>query len=185
MGKTKPADILSNLRTDIAMTSKICKHCGIEKNYSEFSRQPDTRDGLHCWCRACKNENAKEWQKNNAERSREKNNFWNANHKDKINGWHKEYYESHKKEHLIRVHRRLARVRGANGNGVSVKEWDTVLAMYNHSCLSCGSKEKMTMDHVIPLFCGGEHDISNIQPLCMSCNCSKGTKTIDYRQTIP
>lgn len=36
-------------------------------------------------------------------------------------------------------------------------------------------------DHVVPVLFGGSNDISNIQPLCRSCNSSKGASTVDYR----
>lgn len=36
-------------------------------------------------------------------------------------------------------------------------------------------------DHVVPLTRGGSNDISNIQPLCGTCNRSKFVKGVDYR----
>jgi 5-methylcytosine-specific restriction endonuclease McrA len=48
--------------------------------------------------------------------------------------------------------------------------------------LCCGRPDvKLTQDHVVPLARGGSNLIDNIQPLCASCNSSKGTQTIDYR----
>ena len=64
------------------------------------------------------------------------------------------------------------------------KDWLELKAKYNFSCLCCGRKEpdiRLTADHVVPLVKGGTNDISNIQPLCISCNSRKHSKTIDYR----
>lgn len=61
-------------------------------------------------------------------------------------------------------------------------EWDVLCDYYGKKCLSCGRTDaKLTVDHVVPLSVGGTNSIENIQPLCGSCNSSKGTKTIDYR----
>lgn len=60
-------------------------------------------------------------------------------------------------------------------------EWDALCARYDHRCLACGERRPLTEDHVIPIVKGGSDDISNIQPLCKSCNSKKGTTTIDYR----
>jgi len=49
-------------------------------------------------------------------------------------------------------------------------------------CLCCGKNNVvLSMDHVVPLSVDGKNLISNIQPLCVSCNSSKGVKVIDYR----
>jgi 5-methylcytosine-specific restriction endonuclease McrA len=53
---------------------------------------------------------------------------------------------------------------------------------YGGRCLCCGRNDvTLTVDHIVPLVMGGSNDISNIQPLCRSCNCSKQAKNIDYR----
>lgn len=52
-----------------------------------------------------------------------------------------------------------------------------------NKCLACGKKDiKLTPDHIVPLFVGGINAIQNIQPLCLSCNISKGIKIIDFRR---
>lgn len=48
-------------------------------------------------------------------------------------------------------------------------------------CLCCGSYERLSIDHVIPISKGGMNVIENLQTLCVSCNSKKGNKTIDYR----
>jgi 5-methylcytosine-specific restriction endonuclease McrA len=39
----------------------------------------------------------------------------------------------------------------------------------------------LTADHIVPVELGGSSYISNIQPLCQTCNSSKGIRIIDYR----
>jgi hypothetical protein len=61
------------------------------------------------------------------------------------------------------------------------QEWIDLCNKYDNKCLCCGEKKKLTRDHVVPLSLGGDNDINNIQPLCLSCNCSKHDRIIDYR----
>lgn len=39
-----------------------------------------------------------------------------------------------------------------------------------YTCKSCGSKQELQVDHIIPLAKGGSHDLSNLQTLCRLCN---------------
>ena len=51
------------------------------------------------------------------------------------------------------------------------------------ACLRCGATEWLQVDHIVPFSLGGGWTWDNLQTLCRSCNCSKGTKTINYRTT--
>jgi 5-methylcytosine-specific restriction endonuclease McrA len=73
-----------------------------------------------------------------------------------------------------------ARRRTAQGN-FTAAEWRDLCARYGNKCLACGSEGPLTVDHVIPISKGGTNDITNLQPLCLSCNLHKHEKTIDYR----
>jgi len=77
------------------------------------------------------------------------------------------------------------RVRKLNAEGLhTYGEWELLKKQYGYTCPCCGRKEpeeiKLTEDHIIPLSKGGSDYIENIQPLCLSCNCKKQTKTIKY-----
>ncbi|MEH0155667.1 HNH endonuclease [Limibacter armeniacum] len=49
----------------------------------------------------------------------------------------------------------------------------------NFSCLYCGSKNNLTLDHVIPRSRGGQSTWKNLVTACKSCNSKKGDRTPD------
>jgi 5-methylcytosine-specific restriction endonuclease McrA len=77
---------------------------------------------------------------------------------------------------------RRARIKGCEGK-YTVEEWEALKKAYNFTCPACGEKEpeiSLTADHIIPVKFQGSNTIDNIQPLCLSCNSSKKTKTTRY-----
>lgn len=52
-----------------------------------------------------------------------------------------------------------------------------VLRRDRHSCQYCGSKKKLTLDHVIPRSKGGKHTWDNVVTACERCNSKKGSRT--------
>lgn len=65
----------------------------------------------------------------------------------------------------------------------TLQEWEAMKARFDYMCLCCKKQEpeiKLNLDHIIPLSRGGDNSLSNIQPLCRSCNARKHAKTINY-----
>jgi len=74
-----------------------------------------------------------------------------------------------------RQKRRLAKQYPQTKNALTKEDWQTVLKEYGYICVYCQKDLKSpTLDHVIPLSKGGPHEITNVVPACLSCNCSKG-----------
>lgn len=51
----------------------------------------------------------------------------------------------------------------------------------DHTCLACGGKENLSVDHIVPFSQGGACDLDNFQTLCMPCNLKKFTAFVDLR----
>lgn len=63
-----------------------------------------------------------------------------------------------------------------HGDKIDKNLWEEKLIKLEGKCQMCGTKNNITIDHIIPLSKGGLNDINNLQPLCFSCNRSKNNK---------
>lgn len=111
------------------------------------------------------------WRDDNREhlRSYQRENMrkWRANNRDLANSI----------EATRRARKRGAKVGHLPDNFIAV-----VKSYYGEQCLSCGAKDLLQLDHVVPLAMGGRHDLLNMQPLCQPCNLRKGGRRAeDYR----
>lgn len=178
---------------------KQCIKCGKEKDGSH-----------HSWCKACNNEYLRKYYEENKEKVKERRRKYREENKEKVNEYLRKWREENKekaseysrkwyeenKEHVRKrslawseknpdkrraiAHARRAREMNAEGRFTD-DEFTALCESYGNKCLRCGCEGKLTADHVVPLVAGGTNKIDNIQPLCKSCNSSKGTKIVDYR----
>lgn len=51
-----------------------------------------------------------------------------------------------------------------------------VLQAFKFRCFSCGSRDDLEVDHIIPRSRGGSNARSNLQALCGVCNCRKSNR---------
>lgn len=49
----------------------------------------------------------------------------------------------------------------------------------NHTCVYCGSKENLTIDHALPVSRGGGNLMGNLLTACQWCNGKKGSRTVE------
>jgi len=70
---------------------------------------------------------------------------------------------------------------GYRGPHFTGPEWRALLFSCGWRCLSCGTGEDLSVDHVVPLSLGGANTIENVQVLCQECNGEKGLAATDYR----
>lgn len=86
----------------------------------------------------------------------------------------KKYSKTEKGKEKIRELKYIRR--NKNAGKLDLQAWNDKLEILDYKCQYCGTRERITIDHIIPLTKGGTNHIDNLQPLCHSCNSSKGNK---------
>lgn len=112
---------------------------------------------------------------NNVEHRRAVKNAWRLENPEAIKTYLKRYRVQHLPKMAEKAHKYRARKRSNGVYQVSEKE---LIKLYSSPCIACGTTERVTVDHIIPIARGGRHSIGNLQPLCLSCNSSKNAKTM-------
>ena len=98
---------------------------------------------------------------------------YRTENKEKLADYNREWSRKNKDKASIKSHTRRAK---KQGNGIFVVAEKFMKNLYSSACVSCGTSEEIEADHIIPITKGGRHSEGNLQPLCRSCNSSKGSK---------
>lgn len=146
---------------------KLCSTCNTVKSKEEFGHRFEVGGS----CKACRSILEKQNYAKNAD-------------------YRRKYAANYRVENLDSVRemaRRGAKIRNerlktsrANGRLTTSQKLEFV-AKHGYVCMCCGKTEAITFDHVVPISKGGTDSIENMQLLCVSCNSSKGSNVIDYR----
>lgn len=134
--------------------------------------------------RAAANKFAREDYKNNRAKRCAKSREWARANPDLVRAmlarWKAENPEKDREYHMNR------RARKKSGGGrVTAKDIVAVVARQKGRCAACGCRDKLEMDHIMPLALGGSNEKTNIQGLCRPCNMSKHAKhPIDFNRSL-
>jgi len=155
---------------------RFCPRCGVEHKLSEFKREP--KPGRYPGSCVYSGRDARISKPPKTKTTKPPPVYLDASYLPK-----KRVVGLFPRIQTIFSHSYRARANGNNGK-IIYQEWEDLKEKYNNTCLCCGRRSpevEITLDHVLPLSMGGRNTIENAQPLCLSCNCKKSTKYIDYR----
>jgi 5-methylcytosine-specific restriction endonuclease McrA len=197
----------SDARTSWGLTNKQgvdmkqCSKCKLDKPLDSYKKHPLGKNGLDPKCFDCH----KEYRQANKSSIAARDKTYNLANKDKIQKRRKNYRIANKD--VIAIKDRKYYLSNKDARAVYIRNWQKanpeklfdiqnrrrvkelenktffitnkfLIKLYNSPCSFCGSNEKIQGDHIIPVSRGGYHGEGNLQPLCKSCNLSKGNKTM-------
>ncbi len=187
---------------------KICTKCKETKEYKEFSKDKQKKDGHSSQCRLCKSAYEKSYLANNKNKIYARNTAYNKLHKEakrqydsvrreanrvSINAKKRAYYHSAGKfveaiwreanQHKVTIYARNSRYRRRSlENSTNLSSQELLLWSFNQTrvCTYCGTTcaDNYHIDHIEPLSKGGSNSIDNLTISCPSCNQSKGNKQL-------
>jgi len=168
----------------------LCKDC--QKSYQKRIYQEKRAEKLEYQKKYAKKnadkirEYHKKWCQENAERKREAHKKYYQENKGRYREWHKKWKEENRDlARAIDSNKRDRRRALMKKNGTFRVTNKDAKKLYQKNCVFCGENENIEIDHVIPIAKGGVHGISNLQPLCHSCNSKKSDMfMIEFKREI-
>lgn len=138
------------------MRAKLYEGRRIRYSLDEGYRKKQIEASVASYNKRVNNDSAYKDARNKASRDRKRERY----HTD----------DEYRTAELLRGHNRRERATG----DFSAAQWAASCEAFDFKCAYCNAEANLTMDHVIPILCGGKTTASNIIPACKSCNSSKG-----------
>ncbi|MGN0974116.1 MAG: HNH endonuclease [Bacilli bacterium] len=182
------------VNTDPNIT-KVCSKCKIKKpaTIEFFAKSKSGKYGVSSYCKECKHKQDKEYNINNKE-IRTK---YYETHKEEIKKYQQtEKYKEIKKKsdakyaknNPDKIFNKISKRRFKEenqGEGITKEQWTEMMQFFNWCCAYSGeylgndkNKDIRSIDHIIPLAKGGEHEIWNCVPMLRNLNSSKNDNII-------
>lgn len=141
---------------------KTCKRCGKGKPIAEFRPKSGSMVAYQSYCRPCEKLNRAERRQKNRDSERDYLARWRTDNQS--------------------IMTEYARVSCANKRSDEKLTVDDIRWLFSRQSrcqmIDCGSTERLTVDHIMPLSAGGRNHRSNLQLLCRSCNARKATSVL-------
>lgn len=156
------------------MKKKQCTKCQKFLRFSEFYHDNHSRDGLSYWCNDCRKENVRQHRLD--PEYRKKQMIWNNKWRNRPENRQKVLKMRRKSQNKIND------ILCSIGRVTPILR-KNILSRDSYQCLSCQSRQQLTIDHIIPISKGGLTQEENLQTLCRSCNAKKQRQIIDFRNS--
>ncbi len=147
------------------MELKRCSKCEIEKDIEEFSWYNKAKSWRHSWCKKCKVELSKKWNKDNPERVKESDRRWREANPDKRNASNARY-KARKRNQTIEL----------------TENEKAKIELYFKISQHLG--KDWQVDHIHPLDKGGLHHPDNLQITTKKYNQHKNNN-LNFRDPEP
>ena len=122
----------------------------------------------------------KQYYEANKEKVAERKRQYYKDNKEKLLEQKRQYYHSPQGQVSDFNKRQRRRTREQQqGDGITTEQWLELMSFFNWRCAYSGevlSKDTRSIDHIVPLNSGGEHEIWNLVPMLRTLNSSKHDK---------
>ena len=178
----------------LAKGLKVCFKCGRELPVEQFSKDKTTKDGLNRKCKECRKQYNQQHYQEHKEEILQYVKQYDEEHKEE----RQQYYEEHKQERqqyqqqynqtpegqVIKFNSNAKRRKREElqGAGINKEQWLEMMQFFDWKCAYSGvlvnTKNNRSIDHIIPIVKGGEHEVWNCVPMYANYNFSKKEKDI-------
>lgn len=173
-----------------------CKECknnyDRKRNGSKLENCGRKRTDLSCMTeeeiKEIKRQKCREYHNENKEKIHKRQKKYREEHKEEMNEKTRKWRKENPEKTINYVNKRRIKEE-QQGKGITKEQWVEMMDFFDWKCAYSGislNKDNRSVDHIVALNEGGEHEIWNLVPMCKNYNSSKNTKDMFewYKQQI-